>query len=64
MKELRYVAVAVAGKSNSLLGVMPTHHILVHWMYTTEVRPIITYAAMIWWPRLKYMTSQAKLSKL
>jgi hypothetical protein len=28
------------------------------------VRPIITYAAMIWWPRLKYKTSQAKLSKL
>jgi hypothetical protein len=25
---------------------------------------MITYAAMIWWPRLKYTTSQAKLSKL
>jgi hypothetical protein len=28
------------------------------------VRSIIIYAAMIWWPRLKYKTSQAKLSKL
>jgi hypothetical protein len=28
------------------------------------VRPIITYAAMIWWPRLKYKTSQAKMNKL
>jgi hypothetical protein len=28
------------------------------------VRPIITYAAMIWCSRLKYKTSQAKLSKL
>jgi hypothetical protein len=28
------------------------------------LRPIITYAAMTWWLRLKYKTSQAKLSKL
>jgi hypothetical protein len=28
------------------------------------VRPIITYAATIWWPKLKYKTIQAKLSKL
>jgi hypothetical protein len=33
-------------------------------MYTMVVRRIITYAAMIWWPRLKYKISQAKLSKL
>jgi hypothetical protein len=34
-------------------------------MYTMVMRPIITtYAAMIWWPRLKYKTSQAKLGKL
>jgi hypothetical protein len=37
---------------------------VVNWMYTMVVRPIITYAAIIWWPRLKYKTSQAKLSKL
>jgi hypothetical protein len=37
---------------------------VIHWMYTMVVRPIITYAAMIWWPRLKYTTSKAKLSKL
>jgi hypothetical protein len=37
---------------------------VVHWMHTMVVRPIITYAAMNWWPRLKYKTSQAKLSKL
>jgi hypothetical protein len=28
------------------------------------VRPIITYAAMVWWPRMKYKTSQGKLSNL
>jgi hypothetical protein len=33
-------------------------------MNTMVVRPIINYSAMIWWPRLKYKTSQAKLSKL
>jgi hypothetical protein len=33
-------------------------------VYTVVVRPIITYAAMIWWPSLKFKISQAKLSKL
>jgi hypothetical protein len=28
------------------------------------VRPIVTYAATVWWPRVKYKTSQAELSKL
>jgi hypothetical protein len=28
------------------------------------VTPIFTYAATIWWPRLKYKTSEAKLIKL
>jgi hypothetical protein len=36
---------------------------VVHWMYTMVVRPMITYAAMIWWPRLKYKMNQAKLNK-
>jgi hypothetical protein len=27
------------------------------------VGPIITYAAVVWWPRFKYKMSQAKLSK-
>jgi hypothetical protein len=32
--------------------------------YTRGVRPIITYAATIWWPRSKIKTNQAELSKL
>jgi hypothetical protein len=28
------------------------------------VRPITTYAATIWWPRVKLKTSQAELNKL
>jgi hypothetical protein len=31
---------------------------------TAVVRPIITYAATIWWPRVKLKTSQVDLSKL
>jgi hypothetical protein len=37
---------------------------VVHWVYTMVVRPIITYAAMVWWLRLKFKMSQARLSKL
>jgi hypothetical protein len=36
----------------------------VYWIYTAVVRPIITYAATIWWPRVKLKTSQAKNSLL
>ena len=36
----------------------------VYWIYTVVVRPIITYAATIWWPRVKLKRSQAELSKL
>jgi hypothetical protein len=37
---------------------------VVYWIYTTVVRPIVTYAAIIWWPRVKLKRSQAELSKL
>jgi hypothetical protein len=35
-----------------------------HWIYIAVVRPIVTYAATVWWPRVKLKTSQAELSKL
>jgi hypothetical protein len=37
---------------------------VVYWIYTVVVRPIVTYAATVWWPRMKYRTSRAELSKL
>jgi hypothetical protein len=37
---------------------------VVNWIYTAVVRPIITYAATIWLPRVKLKTSQAELRKL
>jgi hypothetical protein len=43
---------------------MKTKDMVVHWVYTMVVRPIITYAAMVWWPKSEYKTSQAKVSKL
>jgi hypothetical protein len=37
---------------------------VVYWIYTAVVRPIVTYAATIWWPRVKLKTGQTELSKL
>jgi hypothetical protein len=37
---------------------------MVYWIYNAMVRPIITYAANIWWPRVKLKISQAELGKL
>jgi hypothetical protein len=37
---------------------------VIYWIYTAVVRPIVTYAATIWWPRVKLKTSQAELSEL
>jgi hypothetical protein len=37
---------------------------LVYWIYTMVIRPIVTYAATVSWPRMKYGTSRAELSKL
>jgi hypothetical protein len=34
------------------------------WIYTVVVRPIVTYAATVWWHRVKIKTSQAEPSKL
>jgi hypothetical protein len=37
---------------------------VVHWLYIMVVRPLITYANIVRWPRVKYRTSKAKLSTL
>jgi hypothetical protein len=37
---------------------------VVHWIYTAVVRPIITYAVTICWPKVNLKTSQAELGRL
>jgi hypothetical protein len=37
---------------------------VIYWIYTMVVRPIVTYATAVWWPRIKFKTSKVELSKL
>jgi hypothetical protein len=36
---------------------------MLHWIYTVAVRPIVTCAATVWWPRVKFKTNRAGHSK-
>ena len=34
------------------------------WMYTAIIRPSLTYAAVVWWPRVELKTASCKLEHL
>lgn len=34
------------------------------WLYQSVIRPIISYGAVVWWPRTKLVTVEAKLQRL
>jgi hypothetical protein len=44
------------GTSGKTWGVKPK---VIYWLYSVVIRPTVTYAATIWWPK----TCQAELSK-
>ena len=35
-----------------------------YWMYTAVIRPMITYAAVVWWPRVDKITAGKKLEHI
>jgi hypothetical protein len=35
-----------------------------YWIYTMVVRPIVIYAATVWWLRVNFKTSKVELGKL
>ena len=37
---------------------------MIHWLYLAIIRPRITYASLIWWPKTKERSAQNKLGKL
>jgi hypothetical protein len=37
---------------------------VIYWIYTVVVRPTVTYAATVWWPRVRLKTRQAELNKV
>src|SRR5262249_24715775 len=55
----------MVARRNSLIkevwGLSPK---LLLWIYKAIVRPMLSYAAIIWWPRCKLLTVQAQLPKL
>lgn len=37
---------------------------ILHWMYTAIVRPIITYGAIVWWPRSTKASTRTQLDRV
>ena len=37
---------------------------MIHWLYLAVVKPRITYASLVWWPKTKETSTQKKLSKI
>jgi ribonuclease HI len=37
---------------------------MIHWSYMAIIRPIISYAALVWWPKTKQKAAQALLLKI
>lgn len=35
-----------------------------YWVYTTVIKPVIIYAALVWWPRTKLVSCESQLSKV
>lgn len=37
---------------------------MIHWSYISVIRPIVTYASIVWWTKTNEITTQSKLQKL
>ncbi|KAI5754342.1 hypothetical protein M8J77_007902 [Diaphorina citri] len=37
---------------------------MIHWSYVAIIRPMVTYASMVWWPKTEEKTAQAVLQKI
>jgi len=37
---------------------------VVYWLYTAAIRPMIAYAAVVWWPRVTYSTVAKQLEHI
>lgn len=37
---------------------------MIHWIYTVVIRPRITYASLVWWPKTEEKIAQQKLAKI
>jgi hypothetical protein len=52
MKNLTGTAILITGCKRPPWGLKPK---VVYWVYTSEVRPISTYAALLWWKKVILM---------
>jgi ribonuclease HI len=73
-KKLNWASHAKAIKDKAIRNLMTCKSLLgrrwglkpkmMRWLYLSVIRPMITYAAYVWWPRTEQTTAQAELTKI
>uniref|UniRef100_A0A146MFR7 Uncharacterized protein n=1 Tax=Lygus hesperus TaxID=30085 RepID=A0A146MFR7_LYGHE len=61
VRKARYILWAGQRMFSKTWGLKPK---MILWLYTAVVRPIITYASIVWWPKTRQATVQKNLTKV
>ncbi|KAL1448474.1 hypothetical protein WDU94_005530 [Cyamophila willieti] len=65
LKKISKKAIAASWTCRRLFGTtwgLKPH--MIHWSYMAIIRPMVTYASLVWWPKTKEKTAQAVIQKI